>query len=282
MDISEFIENLTIEMIAENILISLGVMIFAWWLLQNSLGRKALSASRPRRNRLNPILAILPLLIWYSIISGMFYIRGKIAGDLTQSQQILWDNAILCASSVLAAIFVFVLVKFTFVRGLKGFGLHTSNIFKDFAIALITLLGTWPVLMLAFILTTVAGYLIKGTDYQMAQHQELEFLTDNPQGSVRLIIAFTTIIIIPFFEEILFRGIFQSTIRAYVKRPWLSVFISAAIFATVHVNMEHWPVIFVLGIALGYSYEKTGRLYPSIFIHALFNATSVISTLTQS
>ena len=282
MDISEFIKNITIETIIENTLISIGIMIFSWWLLQNSLGRKALLASRPRRNRLNPILAIMPLLFWYSILSGAFNLRSKIAGDLTQSRQILWDNTILCISAVLAVIFIIALVKFTFARGLKGFGLHTKSIFKDFAIGFITLLGTWPLLMLMFILITVAGYLIKGNDYQMPQHQELEFLTNNPQASVRLLIAFTTIIIVPFFEEILFRGIFQSTIRNYLKRPWISIFLSSIIFATVHANMEHWPVIFVLGISLGYSYEKTGRLYPAIFIHALFNATSVIATLIQS
>ena len=282
MDISKLIENITPEMIVENIFIAIGIMIFAWWLLKNSLGRKALLTSIPRRNRLNPVLALLPLLVWYSLISAAFYIKNKTTSDLAQSQQVLWDNVILCATSVLAAIFLLALVKFTFARGLKGFGLHTTNIFKDFAIGLTTLLGAWPMLMLMFFMVIIAGSLIKGDDYKMAQHQELEFLTNNPQISVRLIIAFTTIIIVPFFEEILFRGIFQSTVRAYVKRPWLSIFLSAAIFATVHVNIEHWPVIFVLGLSLGYSYEKTGRLYPSIFMHALFNASSVIATLIQS
>lgn len=282
MDISEFIENLTIETIAENTLVSLGIMILAWWLLQNSLGRKALLASRPRRNRLNPFLAVLAFVIWYSTLAGTLYIKGKIFSDLTQSQKILWDNAILCIATSLATIFIIVLVKCTFVRGLKGFGLYTKNIFKDFAIGFIVLLGTWPVLLMMFILTTIVGYLIKGNDYQMPQHQELQFLADNSQISIRLLIALATIIIVPFFEEVLFRGIFQSTIRNYVKRPWPSIFISALIFATVHANMEHWPVIFVLGVSLGYSYEKTGRLYPAIFIHSLFNATSVISTLMQS
>ncbi|HPS54061.1 MAG TPA: type II CAAX endopeptidase family protein [Sedimentisphaerales bacterium] len=282
MDISEFFKNMNIETIAENTFIPLGIMTFAWWLLQNSFGLKALSASKPRRNMLNPVLAISPLLIWYCLFFVSVQLRNKITGNMTQSQVILWDNALLCVSSILTAGFILLLVKLTFARGLKGFGLYTNNIFKDFALGFITLLGTWPAIMLTFILITVVGCLIKGTDYQLPQHQELEFITNNPQISVRIIIAITTIIVVPIFEEIIFRGIFQSTIRAYIKRPWFSIFISAAIFASVHANVEHWPVIFILGTSLGYSYEKTGRLYPSIFIHAMFNATAVIATLIQS
>ena len=36
---------------------------------------------------------------------------------------------------------------------------------------------------------------------------------------------------------------------------------------------------FSLSIGIGYSYEKSGSLFRPIFIHALFNATSIIATL---
>jgi membrane protease YdiL (CAAX protease family) len=40
--------------------------------------------------------------------------------------------------------------------------------------------------------------------------------------------------------------------------------------------MWTWPLIFVLSCFLGYAYERTGKLWTSITIHAAFNALSTI------
>jgi membrane protease YdiL (CAAX protease family) len=50
-------------------------------------------------------------------------------------------------------------------------------------------------------------------------------------------------------------------------------------FAAVHSNVEHWPALFVLGVGMGYAYEKSGSLWRPIFIHALFNGVTILSNL---
>ena len=106
--------------------------------------------------------------------------------------------------------------------------------------------------------------------------------------------------VVPLLEEMLFRGLFQTTIRSYIEsfrslmvresKPekeqakyingaWLAIVISSLLFTINHANAGHFPALFVLGVCLGYSYEKSGSLFRPVFIHAIFNAISVIATL---
>jgi membrane protease YdiL (CAAX protease family) len=47
--------------------------------------------------------------------------------------------------------------------------------------------------------------------------------------------------------------------------------IASAIFACVHAQAQNIPALFALGIALGYNYERCGRLLPPMIMHMLFN-----------
>jgi len=49
----------------------------------------------------------------------------------------------------------------------------------------------------------------------------------------------------------------------------------------VHMDMAHWPALFVLSLSLGYAYEKSGSLFRPIFIHSLFNAATIAAVLYQ-
>jgi membrane protease YdiL (CAAX protease family) len=62
---------------------------------------------------------------------------------------------------------------------------------------------------------------------------------------------------------------------------WIAILISSGLFAATHADTGHWPALFVLGVCLGYAYEKSGSLFRPIFIHSLFNATSIIAVLNQ-
>jgi membrane protease YdiL (CAAX protease family) len=41
------------------------------------------------------------------------------------------------------------------------------------------------------------------------------------------------------------------------------------------------PPLFVLAVCFGYVYERTGKLWAPILMHALFNATSITLALFQ-
>jgi membrane protease YdiL (CAAX protease family) len=53
---------------------------------------------------------------------------------------------------------------------------------------------------------------------------------------------------------------------------WFPILVSAAVFGLVHYGYGPEPVpIFLLGLVLGYIYQRTHRILPSIVAHALFN-----------
>jgi membrane protease YdiL (CAAX protease family) len=64
------------------------------------------------------------------------------------------------------------------------------------------------------------------------------------------------------------------------RHPWQAVVLTSLFFATVH--LPQWPApiaIFVLSLALGTVYQRTGSLIASIFMHATFNGLSTIALI---
>ena len=80
---------------------------------------------------------------------------------------------------------------------------------------------------------------------------------------------------------IIFRGMIQTLVRSYIVRPWPAIFVASLFFVIFHANPEHWFALLALSICLGYTYEKSGSLLRSIFVHALFNGMSVLAALNQ-
>jgi hypothetical protein len=75
-----------------------------------------------------------------------------------------------------------------------------------------------------------------------------------------------SVLVAPFVEEIIFRGIlYQAFDRAL--RPAATVLVTAAVFGLAHVHVVQSPVTFFLGLACGYARWKTGSLAAPIAIH---------------
>lgn len=282
MNAIEIINQLTEQITTLDFIICLpGLTLFALWLRKTSFGTKALADSLPRRNKMGFFLPLIPLFFWITSISIAISATTKTPTDLQNAKAAFVYNLILCICSILAAAITLYLAKISFARRLKGFGLNPKTVLKDFSGALVNLLGIWPLIVLAIVMTTFFGQLIWGQDFQMQPHQELEFLKTHRQLPTRILIIITTVAIVPAFEEMLFRGMFQTMLRSFLARPWTAIALTSAFFAVVHANTAHWPALFILALALGYSYEKSGSLFRPIFLHALFNAANIIGTLIQ-
>jgi len=288
MNAPELFEKLGDSVTSVDILCIAGILLFGRWLLKTSFGRRALADSAPRRNNMPLYLPFIPLFIWFGLLGLMLSITGKLLPDLAEWQEVLFVNISLCASSIMTMVLIIVQVRFSFARRLKGFGLNVKKIHKDFFAALINLLTVWPIVMFALVVTIYVGKLIWGQDSQIQQHEELKSIALHSQISVRILIIVTAVVVAPVFEEVLFRGLFQTSFRSFTRRPWLSILMSSGLFATVHLdftavhwNIEHWPALFVLAMCMGYSYEKSGSLFRPIFIHSLFNTIAIISALNQ-
>ena len=274
----EFAETIT----ATDFIWLAGLILFACWLLDISLGRKALADSLPRRNSMPPYLPLVPLLLWFGGVAMGVALVQKLTPGLQGWETKFRDHLIMSIGAVVTIAAMMFLAHVHFARGLKGFGLNIRTIVKDFFMAIVNLLATWPIMMAAITMTVFFVKLISGADYELQQHQQLEMIAEYPQLPLRIMIVVLAVIIGPLLEEMLFRGFIQTSIRSFFNirnSAWPAIAASSVFFALMHADPGHWPALFVLGVCLGYSYEKSGSLFRPIFIHIFFNASSVATAL---
>jgi membrane protease YdiL (CAAX protease family) len=277
----DVVENLTVLDIGTTILSLFGTLIFVKWLSETHFGTQSLKHSIPRRNSMAFYMPLIPLLVWAVLGGALKLFLDKRLSNLPKEMQTYFE---LVASGIVAIAILsisFMIVERTFVRGFRGFGLQVKTIKRDLPQAFLILLAILPVLTIAVLLTLYIGRLYYGPDWTIQKHEGLEILTQYPDWTMRVILIVLTIVLAPIVEETLFRGLFQTMLRNYFKSPWASIIVTSLLFAYVHQIWAHLPALFILAVALGYAYEKSGSLLQSIFMHALFNGTSLIGTMLQ-
>ena len=262
-----------------------GMALLAYWLLKTSLGRQALTDSAPRRNNMPFYLPLVPFFFWFGAVSLAAMIAEERTKGLPDWQSAVVDNVVLCVGAATSAVVIIILARAHFVRRLKGFGLGFSTLPRDILTAPLYLLAAWPLIMASVALTVDINQYFSDPEYQLQQHEQLQVVTENPELAIRILVVAGTVIVGPLFEELLFRGLIQTTMRSFLfeagNRAWLAILFSSGFFMIMHEDPGHWPALFVLGVCMGYAYEKSGSLWRPIFIHAIFNATAVIATLSQ-
>jgi membrane protease YdiL (CAAX protease family) len=164
-----------------------------------------------------------------------------------------------------------------FARGLRGLGLKRVPIPTDAAMATVNLLAVFPLVFGGLALTLAAGRLLSGPDFDLQVHQSLEILSDAGPGLKIMIFTFA-VLIVPVFEELLFRGFLQTSLRSVSGRPWTAIVMTSLFFAILH-PATHIAALFMLSCGLGYAYERSGSLTRPILMHVLFNGLNVAVTL---
>lgn len=162
----------------------------------------------------------------------------------------------------------------TFPGGLRsGLGLSARHWVADLVRAVVTYLAVLPLCIGARALMVL---LLPPTLIHI--HPYLEALPALAPPW-KLLLIFSAVVMAALSEELFFRGILQSFLRRHMK-GWLAILIASAVFMMFHYSMvQDLPSLFLLAVALGYSYERTGRLLAPIVVHALFNAVSIGETL---
>ena len=96
-------------------------------------------------------------------------------------------------------------------------------------------------------------------------------------GSAGMVSFITLVVVAPVTEELLFRG---TILRGFLGRYGASkaIVLSALIFCFIHLNPYQFFSAFVLGLALGWIFVRTGSLWPCILGHALFNGHGFLIT----
>ncbi|GAF78412.1 unnamed protein product, partial [marine sediment metagenome] len=165
----------------------------------------------------------------------------------------------------------------TFAGGLAGFGLRRHRLSRDLLWAVVGYLMLFPFCMV-LVETTVWLLVNLRPTLQLPEH-DIAVLLRQGQLSwvIQCLLWLMTCLLVPAFEEVFFRGLFQSWIRSATGMVWLPIILSGVMFALVH--QPYWqfvPALAALGIALGYAYERTGSLRLVIIFHCIFNLRTLL------
>jgi membrane protease YdiL (CAAX protease family) len=254
-----------------------GWVILIWQLISLRQG-DPLARCPVRRHRLPSWFVPSQLLIW---MVGSLLISSVIKTGLPNES--VWREAAAHLGTFFWYLFLLIVflgaARFGFVRGFEGFGLDLRRLKRDFLQAVLTLWALLPLVFLSLKVTVWIGRLFCGPDFAMDQHTSLAALHQYPQLWLRGLIILNTVLVVPVFEEVLFRGLLQSTLTASLGKPWLSIAGVSLLFAMMHPYPTHLPALLILSFGLGYAYEKSGSLLQPIFMHILFNALNVTASL---
>lgn len=266
------IELATPVNIATAILFLAGVGILIAW-QYNTPGLSSLERCPIRRHRLPFIFAYIQIFFWLLVvlISGMIVKKALAGKDESLVEAISYG--VLMVIEIAMGLLLVLVAWLAFARGLRGFGLSPKTLPRDMLWGLVNLVAIYPAIAAMLWLTVAAGKLFN-PDFSLETHQTITELGRMDSMYVRIMIIAAVAVVVPIFEELLFRGILQSTLTGYLCKPWLSIAATSAIFALMH-PITHFFGLFTLSMAMGYAYEKSGSLLRAIWIHILFNSASI-------
>lgn len=214
-----------------------------------------------------------------------------------QAKVILGNSVATFVSIILAVLFV----KLKNRASLADLGFDFGRAPRD------VLLGTFAFLLIGPPVLAIQATLVI---WWPSKHPLVEMLKEDPSMHFFLVTIFAALIVAPLIEELMYRVLLQGWLEKFstnadqtqlivgalpfetveqkeepaqskpLEKPetpvrW-PIFVSAAIFAAMHHQHGPDPIpLFLFAVGLGYLYQRTHRILPSIVVHFLLNATSV-------
>ena len=132
-----------------------------------------------------------------------------------------------------------------------------------------------------FLLVVATGGVLSALGLNPSDEQGL--VPDEWPPPDQLVFAANVVLVVlvgPFVEELLFRGVGFSLLRPFGRA--VAVVGSALAFAAVHGLVEGFALILLLGLGLAVMREVTGSIVPGFALHATFNAVAVTAAALSS
>ncbi len=128
----------------------------------------------------------------------------------------------------------------------------------------------WPVVISGLSLALAVSFAINMLPIPQSVMEEYMEASSSTFSNNILIMLVAVVLIGPFAEELVFRGLVYSRLRRAVP-VWAAAVLSSLVFALTH-GVSLWiAYAFIMGLAMAFIYEKTGSLWGSIIFHICFN-----------
>jgi uncharacterized protein len=160
--------------------------------------------------------------------------------------------------------------KRNLIRSIKGFGM-----------GILSGLVSYPSVLFVSIASKYISDKIWGeVEVEQVAVRQLKLTLGN--GYLFTLMAIAVVFLVPFVEELLFRGFLQNFLKRYFARRY-AIVVSAIIFSLAHFsfsqgigNLQLILSLAVLAFFLGFIYERERTLWASFGLHATFNGCNVL------
>ena len=189
-------------------------------------------------------------------------------------------------SSLFIIFFLFILYVFCIKRESRkyifwGEGEQSLRRFlKGVGMGILTWAISYPFVLAVSLLARYLSLWIWG-EIKMEQVAVKQLKMTMGTGYLFYLMVFAIVILVPFIEELLFRGFLQNFLKRYLGRAW-AIVLSAIIFSLAHFsisqgigNFQLIVSLSVLALFLGFIYERQRMLWSSMALHMTFNAFSI-------
>lgn len=147
--------------------------------------------------------------------------------------------------------------------------------------------GIGAYLAIGLLLGSALQYIVTSRGGELPEYQQ-NFRAFAQDPSLAPIFVFSAVALAPIGEELWFRGMLFQSLRARLG-AWPGIGLSALAFGFVHLdptvsfggNLLVFTVIFAVGMAMAWMFERTGTLVVPIVAHCTFNAISAVLLLAD-
>jgi membrane protease YdiL (CAAX protease family) len=225
--------------------------------------RKHLLRSRPwgafEASAMLVVLVALQLLTY-----GLALVTRKIAGaELTNTTQFIAQTIVLDWLGIVLVVALMLRQKLTWRA---AFGLEFRG-----RMLLLGLLFFLAVLPFFWFYSTLSELGLRWFGITPKLQEVAVAITNDQPLPTRLYLLGVATIVAPFFEELLFRGIFLPAAAKHMRIGWAIVLVSV-LFASIHIHVTSLLPLFVMSVAFSLAYLYSGNLFVPVLMHGLFNA----------
>lgn len=250
---------------------TLSLLAWAWAAARVSRG-EPLVAYEPRRPVPWQGADLLVVALFFAAASGLFAVGFSIAigpGHGVDEEIKKFEAAVAAGALANALTIGFALVWLVRRTGAEAsdVGWRRESLGRDVRIGLVAFAAlSAPVYALQLFLS----------QFSSQQHPIIEVLGEQSGGWLYMLAGLSAVVVAPPAEEFFFRGLLQGWLEA---RGWNH---GAIVFTSLFFAVMHWghgmaPVpLFFFSLGLGWLYQRTHRLLPSIVVHFCLNACSLM------
>lgn len=213
-----------------------------------------------------------------SLVLGLilFFIDRRAFTDSSEfTISIGWLTALIAIPTLIQVLYVIFAVR----RKGRGLSADLAMRFRpvDLAIGIVLFL----VAIMVSAILAVAMETIFGISPDAAL---MEMIDDSDSAATGItggfvLLAVVVALFVPVAEEIIYRGLLWSALEKRGMREETILLLTSLIFAAAHLEPARFPILFVLGVALGYGRVHTGRIGSCIATHTCLNSTAMIALL---